>query len=113
MNELLKLNGLAPNKENLIRIEYQQAKKIVRSLLNFGVAYDEEYMPIQDAEEYTNYLFQNFVEENCECFANGEWDRYHESNGFGWNSMTESTFDGGVIITSSNLHFCFWIEEED
>lgn len=113
LNELLKLNGLFPEKDDLYKIDYKQAKNIVNSLLNYGVAYKEEFMSIQDAEEYTNYLFQYLDEEDCECFTNGEWDKYYKSNGFGFNNMTDSTLDGGVIVTSNDLHFCFWIEEED
>lgn len=113
LNELLVLNGLIPEKERLKNIEYSQAKNIVTFLLNRGVAYDEEFMPLEDAEKYTNYLFEDLAKDNCDCYTNGEWDKYRESNGFSWNNMTESTFDGGVLITSKYLHLCFWIEEED
>ena len=113
INELLKLNGLLPEKENLIEIEYKQAKQIVVSLLNYGVAYKEEFMSIELANKYANFLFEDLDEINNKCFTNGEWNKYYETNDFGFNNLTESTFDGGVLVTTNNLHFCFWIEEED
>ncbi|MEO1419220.1 MAG: hypothetical protein AAFW00_28460 [Bacteroidota bacterium] len=114
LDDLLKLNGLLPNKDDLLPIEFQKVKKIVSTLLNKGLAYPEEYMPIHEANEYSEYLLQGFKEMECQCFCNGAWDEYHKpSNGFGWNHMTNSTFDAGVIITSNDLHFCFWVEEED
>jgi len=113
INELLKLNGLLPEKENLIEIDYTQAKQIVISLLNYGVAYKEAFMSTELAKEYTNFLFEDLEEVNSKCFTNGEWNKYYETNGFGWNSLTKSTFDGGVLVTTDNLHFCFWIEGED
>jgi len=113
VDELLKINGLLPEKENLIEIDYSQAKLIVESLLNYGVAYKEEFMSTELAKEYTTFLFEDLKEVNSKCFTNGEWNKYHGTNGFGWNSLTKSTFDGGVLVTTDTLHFCFWIEEEN
>lgn len=113
LNELLILNGLKAEQEGLIQINFKQAMKIVSSLLNYGVAYKEEYMSIETAEKYTKHLFEGFNEQNCKCFTNGEWDKYYESDGFGFHGLTDSTIDGGVLISSKDLHFCFWIEEED
>ncbi|MFT4761458.1 MAG: hypothetical protein ACI9XO_003658 [Paraglaciecola sp.] len=113
LNELLALNGLVAEKERLKKVEFSQAMNIVTFLLNRGVAYDEEFMPLKDAAKYTKFLFEDLIADKCECYTNGDWDKYNETNGFGFHNMTESTFDGGVLVTSQYLHFCFWIEEED
>jgi len=113
INELLKLNGLSPEKESLIEIGYKQAKQIVVSLLNYGVAYKEEFMSTQLANEYADFLFEDLDELQSKCFTNGEWNKYYDTNGFGFNNLTNATFDGGVLVTTNDLHFCFWIEEED
>ena len=76
LNELLLVNGLIPKKERLHKIKSTHAKKIVAFLLNRGVAYDEEFMPLEDVEKYTTFLFEDLLEDNCECFANGDWDKY-------------------------------------
>jgi hypothetical protein len=101
INELLKINGLFPEKENLIEIEYNQAKQIVISLLNYGVAYKEEFMSTQLANEYANFLFEDLDETKYKCFTNGQWNKYYETNGFGFNNLTDATFDGGVLVTTN------------
>ena len=113
LKELLGLFGLIQEEERLQEVTYSHAKNILRSLLNRGIAYNEEFMTLEQAENYTNYLLEDFAENNCKCFSNGEWDKYRKTNHFGYNSMTKCTFDGGLIVTSTSYHFCFWVEEED
>lgn len=113
LNELLRLNGLQTENEGLIEIDLKHAKKIVSILLNFGLAYKEEFMPLEVAESYSNYLFAGFDDKHCKCYTNGEWDKFHESNEFGFYNLTDATIDAGVLVSSNDLHFCFWIEEED
>ena len=113
LNQLLKLNDLFPEKESLIEITLKEAKEIVRILLQKRIAFSVEMMSFKEASEYTNLLFSGINETECRCFTNGRWMDYKQSCSFGFNAFTDSTFDGGVLISSRDTNFCFWIEEED
>lgn len=68
------------------------------------------------APESTVECFAKGIERlgpQAQFFSNGRWHEYTRSNGFGWNGISDATFDAGVIGLNGQVAFIAWVEEED
>lgn len=118
-NHFLLSVGLLPNAHR--EINRTNALKIIAYLLHRDLAYSEILLP----EDSAQIRAERFLAE-CE---KGERARYF-TNGFpsperckvydlekrqlsGWNSVTESTFDAGVVLVTPSGCGIIWVEDED
>ncbi len=114
LNQLLLIFGLAPSPESLIEVSKEKAMKIIETLLQKDLAYSSKIMSKKQAEKYSNVLISALSTSKCKYYTNGEWHKYHSANNaFCFTGLTESTFDGGVLIVSKRHAFVFWVEDED
>ena len=109
MNQVLKKFGLEPDADALIEHDRNSASLILRALLWKDMAYDDECMPVTQAEYFAEQVLLQFSEPASRYFSNGNW-----ANKESWNPLTESTFDGGIIISNpTGQYFCIWFQDED
>jgi hypothetical protein len=93
------------------QINRETAQQILNFILNQNLAYAEQSMTITDAETIAD-KFLNFFNDNCQFFTNALFnDNY--SRLAEWDSITESTFDTGVVIVSNEKIGILWVQDED
>lgn len=87
-----------------------------RDVLSF-LAADSLVMPSgAAASEVTVKCFGGGIERLgpwARFFSNGRWQEYLRTNPFGWNGISDATFDAGLIGLNSEVAFIGWVEEED
>ena len=109
MSRVLGKFGLTPDASLLVEHDRESAFAILRELLWKDMAYDGECMPMSQAEEIAQSLLQQYGAPQSKYFSNGDWSKRE-----GWNPLTESTFDAGLVITGSDgEYFCIWFQDED
>lgn len=102
--------GLRPQPDNLREVTHAEAVKILSALLNKGMAYGEERIPELEAQTLSCELLSPQGGDAKTIYSNGNWAAKHE----GWNPMTDSTFDSGLIIQSQTEEYaCLWFRDED
>ncbi len=69
------------------------------------------FAPAEAAEVFANGIER--LGPQARFFSNGHWHEYARSNAFGWNGISQATFDGGVIGMNDEVAFIVWVEEED
>ncbi|MFD9627422.1 hypothetical protein [Peribacillus muralis] len=111
----LKELGLKPKriKGNWKQIDQSIAKKILEYILSMDMAYDIELETKPLANMLSNYFLNEFLS-NAIYYTNGDFD---EDDGFfrlrGWQSITDSTFDTGVLVIDKNNIGILWAEDND
>ncbi|MCM8528695.1 MAG: hypothetical protein NE327_19375 [Lentisphaeraceae bacterium] len=109
LNEALKCFGLFSKSESLKEVKYNEAAKILSSLLQKTLAYGSNVMNKEDAEVLTNeYLF--LFSKDAIFYTNGSWSEQDLNS---WTSFTDFTFDAGVIVKDENRYSCIWLVDED
>ena len=115
LNRILKMCYLKPEAEKLLQIERNEAVGALTCWLHRDAAYRTELMSADSARELAEKFMREFADETSRFFTNGSWfDVKRPQN---WQPLTESVFDGGVIIESGKAndtrHVCIWFEDED
>ena len=111
----LKELGLKPKriKGNWKQIDQSMAKKILEYILSMDMAYDIELETKPLANMLSNYFLNEFLS-NAMYYTNGDFD---EDDGFfklrAWRSITDSTFDTGVLVIDKNNIGILWAEDND
>lgn len=109
LNKVLLKFGLIPDCKLLEEYDRKNALAILSVLLWKDMAFNSECMPETTARDFAYQIISEYETNDCKFFSNGNWVEKQ-----GWNPMTESTFDAGIIITrQDNVYFCIWIEDED
>ncbi|HAX75365.1 MAG TPA: hypothetical protein DCY88_05915 [Cyanobacteria bacterium UBA11372] len=93
------------------QINRKSAQKILIFILNKNLAYAEESIAINDAETIAN-RFMILFEDNCQFLTNAIFNNNY-SRLTEWDSITESTFDTGVVIVSNERIGILWVQDED
>lgn len=107
-NVLIKL-GLKPEPKSLVEHDRDSALAILHALLWKDMAYEDECMPEERADSLAKAFFEQHSSQGCQYFSNGNWSARE-----GWNPLTDSTFDAGIIIKSpTKLYVCVWFQDED
>ena len=107
-------------KDKLIIINSRQlAKRILKTLLNKGMAYGETRVAEDEAEEIANKFVELFGNDAI-YYSNSTWNINRQEGSdtfeFGfkcWEFITKSTFDSGLIIADSEKIGIVWFEDED
>jgi hypothetical protein len=113
--KLLKKLGLKNKriKNRWIKVEKDDALKIMNYILSRDMAYDFELDTKPMANQLSNYFFDQFDSE-AQFYTNGE---FHDERGFyrlgSWISLTNSVFDTGVVVVDKSKIGIFWAEDND
>lgn len=81
-------------------IDESEARWIIAEALHRDQAYRAELMTAAQAEQLTAEFLEQF----------GAQARYFTHNGY---SVTEATFDTGVLVIGAFQSGCLWVEDED
>ncbi len=73
-------------------------------------------MPLARAKQLAHEFVASH-ETEAKFLINADWSEYFAPRqgpyGFGWNNLTESTFDAGVVAVGQRYASCVWVEDED
>ncbi|MBD2438830.1 hypothetical protein [Nostoc sp. FACHB-110] len=92
-------------------IHQAAAQKISAFVLTKDLAYSSKIMTIEEAEEITTKMF-NFFQNSCKFFTNAVFVNNYSALS-AWDSLTDATFDTGIIIVSARLIGILWVKDED
>jgi hypothetical protein len=100
-------------KNRWIKVEKEDALKILNYILSRDMAYDFELDTKPMANQLSSYFIDQFGSE-AQFYTNGE---FHEELGFyrlgSWISITNSIFDTGVLVVDQSKIGIFWAEDND
>lgn len=109
LNRVLAKFGLTADRTLLVEHDRHGALATLTELLWKDMAYDIPGMSEAEAGLLAEQVIKAHERPGSQYYSNGNWAKRD-----GWNSMTESTFDAGVIIIGADhRHFCVWFEDED
>ena len=92
-------------------IDRSDARKILVRILHRGLAYPQEEMPLGDAQALADRILALFSSD-AGFFTNGSYAQ-DEGQGVRRHSITDATFDTGVVFVDRSQIGLFWIEDED
>ncbi|HTV40752.1 MAG TPA: hypothetical protein VMF08_09265 [Candidatus Sulfotelmatobacter sp.] len=114
-NRILIMCYLKPEAETLLEIGRDEAARVLVCWLHRDAAYESELMSPALASELAEKFLREFSDESSRFFTNGRW--FDSERPQAWQSLTESVFDGGLLIESGignySRHICIWFEDED
>lgn len=115
LSKTLEKIGLFNDEELLNVIDKELAHDVVARILWKDLAYNVELMPKDKAYEFSDKILTQYYTDECTIFSNSQWEEKDNENVrlIGFNSMTNATFDSGIIIKHPNYCFCIWVEDED
>ena len=93
------------------QIDREAAQKVLILLMTKDLAYSGQIMSLEEAEQIVVKLF-SFFSERCSFFTNALFtdncSRISE-----WNSITEATFDTGIVGICDSKISILWVKDED
>ncbi len=113
IEKIMESFGLMPKPDWLDECDPDYAVQVLKTLLWKDLAYGHEFVSESVAVERARYLVTQFCDEDTKLFTNGSWADYHKKSSCGFNPVTESTFDGGVLFINNGFAVCIWVEDED
>nr|WP_322715141.1 hypothetical protein [Nostoc sp. ChiSLP03a]MDZ8216456.1 hypothetical protein [Nostoc sp. ChiSLP03a] len=87
------------------------AQKILALVLTKDLAYSSKIMAIEEAEKISTKMF-NFFQNPCKFFTNAVFANNYSALS-AWDSLTDATFDTGIIFVSATLIGILWVKDED
>ena len=110
-------HGFRPLGDAWLEISAHDAHAIATSLLHRDLAYGEEIMPLAEATELAT-AFLDLAPEPLTYFTNGEWIGALEDDGslgttVGWDPISDSAFDAGIVCVGDSVTAILWVEDED
>lgn len=100
-------------KGNWKQIDQSTANKILEYILSMDMAYDIQLETKPLANMLSNYFLNKFLPD-ATYYTNGDFD---EDDGFfslrGWQPITDSTFDTGVLVIDKKNIGILWAEDND
>ncbi|GAA6619377.1 hypothetical protein [Scytonema sp. NUACC26] len=92
-------------------ISREEAEKIINFIMTKDLAYSAELMSPEEAQQISSKVSTLFAGD-CKYFTNASF--VNNFSGMSeWNSITESTFDTGVIVVSGDRIGMLWVQDED
>lgn len=107
--------GLRDDQECFREVPREAAQRLLQFVLHRELAYESEIMEKAQADTLA-IRFLNQFSEGARFFTNGTFQEKRSFQGSGsasWRSVTESTFDTGVLILDVPLSGCLWVADED
>lgn len=115
LDQILERCHLKPEAEHLLAITQKEAVEVLVCWLHRDAAYGKELMCGSLARELAEKFVKEFADGASRFFTNGPWHDPRQPQS--WQPLTDSVFDGGVIIESGvgndTRHVCLWFEDED
>jgi hypothetical protein len=108
--------GFLPVHHHLVEVPAAKAHAILQAVLWKDLAYSQEVMPIARASQLATAFIHAHSHPEAHFFSNADWTTYHDTSrggAFGFNSLTDATFDGGIVAVCGGLASCAWVEDED
>ncbi|MBC7501190.1 MAG: hypothetical protein H7315_11935 [Herminiimonas sp.] len=106
--------GLLAAQNGLHEVGIAKAQMVLETLLAKDMAYDLEIMPAERARGLACNFTETHASADIRFFSNGDWPaRAGTSAPFSSTSLTNATFDGGVIAVGGDFVSCIWFEDED
>lgn len=110
-------HGFRPLGDAWLEISARDAHTIATSLLHRDLAYGEAVMPLAEASELAT-AFLDLAPEPLAYFTNGEWAGSLQDDGslgttVGWDPVSDSTFDAGIVCVGDGVTAILWVEDED
>lgn len=113
LNQILALCHLRAEADKLIAVNRDQAVAVLVRWLHHDLAYNTALMSAKMAHSLATGFLQEFADGTSRFLTNGRWFESSDT----WEPMTESVFDGGLLIVSGSgnetRHVCLWFEDED
>jgi len=116
IDEFCKKNKFKQLKDTWNRIEFKKAKKLLKNCLTYDIVFSSERISESETVEknFRSMLSKLNTKEIKFCFSNcsgNPWELL--GNGYGFNPITEQTFDIGIVIVDNEkvLFFCFMGED--
>lgn len=106
--DVVRTMGLSGDADLLTCVDIGEARVVLRRLLTISLVDKMQAMDSADADLGLESFFKDF-DEKFKFYTNGDWANKDLT---GWNSMTESVFDGGLIAFGDMAAACVWIEED-
>ena len=113
LDKLMEYFNLAPIPEYLEECDFDYAVEVVKTILWKDLAHSIELIKENEAKERAVYIVEQFYDENTSIYTNGGWADYHIKRSSDCYSLTESTFDAGVLFVGQKNAACVWVEDED
>ena len=109
MTNAFLLFGFVGEEGGLKEIQPDEAASVLETIVSRSLVDGLEIVPIDDSRRMVSE-FMNYVSVGpIKFYTNGDWG---ESRLNGWNSMTQSIFDSGIIVLGEKKSACVWIEED-
>ncbi len=108
---LMKALNYSPLGQQWKEINREEAQKILLLILTKDLAYNTNLMSLSDAKQLL-LRFLSFFKADCQFFTNASFNNKY-SRIKSWNSITQATFDTGVVIVNTNRIGILWVEDED
>jgi hypothetical protein len=102
--------GFLPIGEKWRRIERQEALHILESILSLDLAYLSPVMPRERAHQVAGSFLAHFTSGIAHFRTNGSFDDKHAGS---WESISDATFDHGVVAFDDEHIGILWAEDED
>lgn len=93
-------------------VDLASAKKILMRILYKDLAYDQELMPLADAQTLADQVI-DLCGSNASFYTNGDYDLEENKQSVEWTPITNATFDTGVIFVGESQIGLLWVEDED
>ncbi len=98
----------------------ETAVAVLSELLHKDMAYGAKMMPQEEADLLATDFLSLFGEKS-RYFSNATWQKEKDSFAGqthvkrlnGWKSLTEATFDSGIIVADTDKIGIVWFEDED
>src|SRR5687767_10468245 len=98
LNCILEKCQLKPEADRLLDVKRDEAVRVLTCWLHREPAYDTVVMSLESARELSEKFVPDFADETSRFFTNGRWDVSQPLQS--WNRLTDSVFDGGLLIES-------------
>lgn len=99
-----------------LEISANDAQTIAAAVLSRELTHSEEIMPEADAIELAD-AFIDLAPEPHTYFTNGDWaDAMRagaDADDVGFDPISDSTFDAGIICVGEGVVSILWVEDED
>ena len=111
LNHVLAKFGLTADANLLEEFDRKTAVSILTRLLWKDMAYSRPAMSEVEANDMAESIVREYECPASKYFSNCDWSNETHA---GFSTLTESTFDGGLIISRSDHRcFCIWFQDED
>lgn len=92
-------------------INQEDAQQIIAFIITHDLAYSRVIMSLKEAEQILVKL-SHFFSDRCKFFTNALFtDNYSRIRE--WDSITQATFDTGLISLCHNEITILWVKDED